>query len=216
MRALIGGQPPPSGAARARPVGAVLSSVVPSLTPAWTEALERLCGAPVLEVSAATAKGLEIRYPDPAGIGPDRLANAIAVTALYGTPAIVVDLGTATTFDCISEDGAYLGGIIAPGLGTAAEELFRRAARLSRVALRRPERAVARSTAEAIRAGVLWGHAGQVDALVRRLALEMEGTPHVIATGGWAAIVAPECETINRVDEALTLRGMRVLWERAR
>jgi len=149
-------------------------------------------------------------------VGADRLANAIAARALYGTPSIVVDLGTATTFDCISRQGAYLGGAIAPGVGTSAEELFRRAARLPRVELRRPARALGRTTEESLQAGVLWGAAGQVDALVRRLALEMKGTPAVIATGGLAALVTPECETINRVDEALTLKGMRLIWNAAR
>ena len=103
-----------------------------------------------------------------------------------------------------------------PVLATSAEELFRRAARLPRVELRRPARALGSTTEESLQAGVLWGAAGQVDALVRRLALEMKGTPAVIATGGLAAIVAPECETINRVDEALTLKGMRIIWEDAR
>jgi type III pantothenate kinase len=101
-------------------------------------------------------------------------------------------------------------------VGTSAEELFRRAARIPRVELRRPAHALGRSTEESLQAGVLWGHAGQVDALVRRLALEMKGTPHVIATGGYAPVIAPECETINRVDETLTLKGMRIVWESAR
>ncbi|TMQ49043.1 MAG: type III pantothenate kinase [Candidatus Eisenbacteria bacterium] len=193
--------------------GAALCSVVPALTPAWAAALERRTGRPPLEVNAASARGLVIRYRDKGSVGADRIANAIAVRAFYGTPAIVVDLGTATTFDCISKSGAYLGGVIAPGVGTSAEELFRRAARLPRVELRKPARALGRTTEESLRAGVLWGAAGQVDALVRRLALEMRGTPHVIATGGYASIVAPECETINRVDESLTLKGMRILWE---
>ena len=130
-------------------------------------------------------------------------------------PAIVVDMGTATTFDCVSKTGAFLGGVIAPGAGTSGDELFRRAAKLSRIELRRPPRAIGRTTEEALQAGLVWGHAGLVDALVRRIAIEMRGTPNVIATGGWAAVVAPECETINRVDDALTLKGMRLLWESA-
>ncbi len=199
-----------------RELGAVLCSVVPALTLPWVGALGKLSGRPPVEVSAATAKGLPIRYRDRTAVGADRIANAIAARALYGVPAIVVDLGTATTFDCISRQGAYLGGAIAPGVATSAEELFRRAARLPRVELRRPARALGRTTEESLQAGVLWGAAGQVDALVRRLALEMKGTPAVIATGGLAAIVAPECETINRVDEALTLKGMRLIWEDAR
>lgn len=192
--------------------GAVLCSVVPALTLAWAEALTRVTGETPVEVSAGTARDLPIRYLDRSAVGADRIANAVAARALYGTPAIVVDLGTATTFDCISKGGAYLGGAIAPGVGTSTEELFRRAARIPRVELQKPERAVGRTTEESLRAGVLWGAAGQVDALVRRIALEMKGTPHVIATGGWAKIVAPECETINVVDEGLTLKGMRALW----
>ena len=201
---------------RERAPGAVLCSVVPALTLPWAEALAKLAGRPPVEVSAATAKNLPVRYRDRSAVGADRIANAVAARVLYGVPAIVVDLGTATTFDCISRQGAYLGGAIAPGVATSAEELFRRAARLPRVELRRPARALGRTTEESLQAGVLWGAAGQVDALVRRLALEMKGTPAVVATGGLAAIVAPECETINRVDEALTLKGMRIIWEEAR
>jgi type III pantothenate kinase len=202
-----------SRVAHSKRTGAVLCSVVPALTFAWVEALARLSGSTPVEVSAETAKTLPIRYHDRSAVGADRIANAIAARGLYGTPAIVVDLGTATTFDCISKSGAYLGGVISPGVGTSAEELFRRAARVPRVELRKPLRAIGRTTEESLRAGVLWGAAGAVDALVRRIALEMKGTPHVIATGGWAKAVAPECETVNTVDEALTLKGMRLIWE---
>jgi len=197
---------------RAR-LGSVLCSVAPSLTLAWCEALERLTGRAPVEVSAATARSLPIRYHDRTAVGADRIANAIAARGLYGTPAIVVDLGTATTFDCVSRQGAYLGGAIAPGVITSAEELFRRAARLPRVELRKPTRALGRTTEESLQAGAVWGAAGQVDALVRRLALEMKGTPHVIATGGLDSLIAAECETVNVVDEALTLKGMALLWE---
>ena len=194
---------------------AVVCSVAPSLTMQWLIALERLLGAPPVEVSAATVRSLPIRYHDRSAVGADRIANAVAAKHVYGVPAIVVDLGTATTFDCISRAGAYLGGAIAPGVLTSAEELFRRAARIPRVELRRPTRALGRTTEEALQAGVLWGAAGQVDALVRRLALEMKGTPHVIATGGLAKVIASECETVNVVDEALTLKGMKLIWEEA-
>jgi type III pantothenate kinase len=193
--------------------GAVVCSVAPSLTLPWVVALTRWAGQPPLEVTAQSARSLPIRYHDRAAVGADRIANAVAARGFYGTPAIVVDLGTATTFDCVSQQGAYLGGVIAPGVATSAEELFRRAARLPRVELRRPVRALGRTTEESIQSGVIWGAAGQVDALVRRLALEMRGTPHVIATGGLARFIAPECETVNRVDETLTLRGMALLWE---
>ena len=194
-------------------MGAVVCSVAPSLTMSWVAALARRLGRPPLEISAQSAKSLPIRYHDRSAVGADRIANAVAASRLYGTPAIVVDLGTATTFDCVSQQGAYLGGAIAPGVATSAEELFRRAARLPRVELRRPPRALGRTTEESIQSGVLWGAAGQVDALVRRLALEMKGTPHVIATGGLAKLITPECETVNRVDEWLTLKGMALLWE---
>lgn len=195
---------------------AVLCSVAPTLTLAWAQALTTMTGRAPVEISAATATSLPIRYHDKTAVGADRIANAVAARDFYGTPAIVVDLGTATTFDCISRQGAYLGGVIAPGIATSAEELFRRAARLPRVELRAPQRALGRTTEESLQAGVIWGAAGQVDALVRRLALEMKGTPHVIATGGFAKAIAIHCETINRVDEALTLKGMRRLWEENR
>src|SRR5262245_34818862 len=199
--------------ARGAKLGSVLCSVAPSLTLAWAAALAEVTGRPALEVNATTARSLPIRYHDRTAVGADRIANAIAARGLYGTPAIVVDLGTATTFDCVSQQGAYLGGTIAPGVITSSEELFRRAARPPRVELRKPSRALGRTTEESLQAGVIWGAAGQVDALVRRLALEMRGTPHVIATGGLAKLIAPECDTVNRVDEHLTLKGMALLWE---
>lgn len=201
------------GAAGAEPLGAVLCSVAPSLTMAWAEALRRRAGAPPIEIGAATARSLPIRYHDRSAVGADRIANAVGARGWYGTPAIVVDLGTATTFDCVSHQGAYLGGAIAPGVVTSAEELFRRASRIPRVELRRPDHALGRTTEESLQSGVLFGQAGQVDALVRRLALEMKGPPHVIATGGLARVIAPECETVNAVDETLTLKGMALLWE---
>ena len=205
LRTQVGGWPAATAS--------VLCSVAPQLTSAWQAALQRVLGQPPLEVNAASAQSLRIRYRDKSAVGADRIANALAARKHYGTPAIVVDLGTATTFDCVSRSGEYLGGVIAPGVVTSSEELFRRAARLGRVELRRPPRALGRSTEESLQSGVLYGAAGLVDALVRRLALEMKGTPHVIATGGLASTIAPECETINVVDESLTLKGMKVLWE---
>ena len=192
--------------------GSILCSVVPALTKPWSDALRAFTGLTPVEVTAANSK-LPVQVPDPSSVGADRIANAYAARALYGTPAIVVDLGTATTLDCISKAGAYVGGAIAPGVITASEELFRRAARLARVDLRRPERALGRTTEECLRIGVLWGNAGLVDALVRRVRAELGGRPKVIATGGLASVLAPECETVDVVDETLTLKGMRLLWE---
>jgi type III pantothenate kinase len=193
----------------------VLCSVVPSLTSPWRDALRAVTGREPLEVTAQDSP-IPLQVTEPDAVGPDRIANALAGRTLHGSPCIVVDLGTATTFDCVSKQGAFVGGAIAPGLSTAAEELFRRAARLSNVELRRPERAVARTTAENLRVGVLWGYAGLVDALVRRMRSELGGRPKVIATGGLARMVAPECETVDLVDDGLTLKGLRLLWEASR
>ena len=192
--------------------GAIVCSVVPLLTRPWCEALRAVTGRMPVELTAKNAC-MPVQVPQPMTVGADRLANSFAARKLYGTPAIVVDLGTATTFDCISKSGAYVGGAIAPGVVTASEELFRRAARISRVDLRRPERALGKTTEECLRVGVLWGNAGLVDTLVRRLAPELGGRPKVIATGGLATVLAPECETVDHVDEGLTLKGLRLLWD---
>jgi type III pantothenate kinase len=192
--------------------GAILCSVVPALTRSWSEALRQATARAPVVLDASNA-GLPVQVPEPMTVGPDRLANALAAARLHGKPSIVVDLGTATTLDCVSKTGAYVGGAIAPGVVTASEELFRRAARLSRVDLRRPQRAIGRTTDEALRIGVLWGNAGLVDALVRRAKSELGGRPRVIATGGLAPVIAPECETVELVDEGLTLKGLRLRWE---
>lgn len=200
------------GSSRVRGSGSVVCSVVPGLTAAWAEALRRVTGAMPVEVGASTTS-LRIDVPDPSSVGADRIANAVGAIARHGVPAIVVDLGTATTFDCVDRRGAYVGGAIAPGVVTSSEELFRRAARLARVEFRRPERALGRTTEECLRVGVLWGYAGLVDGLVRRIFRELGGKPRVIATGGLARVLAPECDTITSIDEELTLHGMRLLWE---
>ena len=193
----------------------VLCSVVPALTGPWREALRAITGREPLEVSSKRSPiALDVTEPD--AVGPDRIANAFAGRALHGSPCIVVDLGTATTFDCVSKQGAFVGGAIAPGLSTSADALVARAARLSNVELRRPERAVARTTAENLRVGVLWGYAGLVDALVRRMRSELGGRPKVVATGGLAHMVAPECETVDLVDDGLTLKGLQLIWEGSR
>jgi len=191
---------------------AMLASVVPSLTQPWAEALHAVTGRDALTLSASDSP-IPLHVPDPDSVGPDRIANALAARTLHGSPSIVVDLGTATTFDCISRQGAFVGGAIAPGMRTAADELYRRAARLTNVELRRPERAVGRTTAENLRVGVLWGYVGLVDALVRRMRSELGGRPKVIATGGLARLLEAECETLDLVDENLTLKGLQLAWE---
>lgn len=200
-------------AGRRRGLAAVLCSVVPAATSGFAQALEGLTGQPPLVVDRHTVRGMPIRYLDPADVGPDRLANAVAARAQYGKPAVVVDLGTATTFDVVGPRGDYLGGAIAPGVITSSEELFRRAARLARVELVLPERAIGRTPRESLQSGILLGAAGMVDALVRRIAAELGRPPRVIATGGLATVVAPACETVQVVDEWLTLHGLRRIYD---
>jgi type III pantothenate kinase len=195
---------------------AVVGSVVPALTSGWEALLERLLGrAPYLALPVGPY-GLKVMVRDPAAVGVDRIANAVAAAALHRLPAIVVDLGTATTFDVVVPGPRYLGGAIAPGVLTSADELFRRAARLAKVELRRPARAVGRSTEESIQSGVYFGAVAQIDGLVRRLRREVGGKVFVLATGGLAEAVAVDSQTINRVEPALTLQGLRLMEERAR
>jgi len=191
-----------------------IASVVPSLTPSLVAAGERLFGRSPLVVTHELPIGLSYKVPDPSTIGADRLVNMVATLQLYGGPAIVVDLGTATTFDALTARGVFLGGAIAPGIETSAEELYRRAARLARVELRRPPRAIGRNTEENIQAGVIFGAVGQVDGIVGRIRKEMGGKPRVIATGGLAEIVARDSATIQKVDADLTLRGLKVIAEK--
>jgi type III pantothenate kinase len=200
-------------AGRAGVAGAVLCSVVPALRGSWRRAMALATGRPALAVGTDSAGAPPVRYRDRSTVGPDRLANAVAARALYGTPAIVVDFGTATNFDCVSRDGVFVGGVIAPGVTTAAEALYARAARLARVTLRPQRRTLGRSTEEALRAGIVHGAAAMVDGLVRRLARDMNARPHVIATGGLATVIAGECETLQHVDEGLTMKGMARIWE---
>ncbi len=194
----------------------VLCSVVPALTGALTHCLERMFGRAPVVVSSRTAGDLEILYRDPHSVGGDRIADAVAVLRHYRPPAIVVDLGTATTFDVLDDEGRYLGGVIAPGLMTAAADLFRRAARLAEVELVLPPQVVGLSTEESIQSGVLYGAAGQVDGIVRRIIAEVGFDPTVIATGGLAPLVAQVSDCIDVVDEALTLKGLLVIHERQR
>ena len=195
---------------------AVLGSVVPAMTPAWEGLALRLLGREPLLVSVRSARGLRIELKDPASLGVDRICNAVAVAALYRLPAIVVDLGTATTFDVVLPGPRYVGGAIAPGILTSAEELFRRAARLAKVELRRPAKAIGRTTEESIQSGVFFGAVGQIDGLIALLSREMGTRPFVIATGGLAESIAADSTRIQAVDPALTLHGLRILGERHR
>ncbi|MBM3317288.1 MAG: type III pantothenate kinase [Candidatus Eisenbacteria bacterium] len=185
----------------------VVASVVPALTAEYEAMARRLFGVEPLVVSSLTPSGVRVELTDPSSVGADRIANAAAV-ARGPLPAIVVDLGTATTFDVIRPGRRYAGGLIAPGVRTSADELFRRAARLAKVEIRKPRRLIGRTTEESIQAGVYYGAIGAIDGIIRRLAAELRRPARVLATGGLARLVAAGSETIQEVDEALTLRGL--------
>ncbi|MBI2878736.1 MAG: type III pantothenate kinase [Candidatus Rokubacteria bacterium] len=194
----------------------VISTVVPPVQQTLEEMCERYFGLRPLVVEPGERAPLPLRVENPREIGADRIANAVAAIALYGPPLIVIDFGTATTFDCISPRGEFLGGAIAPGLTTAAEALFTKAARLFRVELVRPKEVIGRNTVTNIQSGLVYGYAGLVDGLVERMRAEMEGDPKVIATGGLAPLIAQVARTIHEVNPDLTLEGLRVIHETAR
>jgi len=192
----------------------VVSSVVPPLNTAVDQACRHYFGGPPLVVGPGVKTGMPIRYENPREVGADRIVNAIAAQERYGRPLILVDFGTATTFCAISARGEYLGGIITPGISISCEALFERAAKLPRVELVRPPAIIGRNTVQSIQSGIIYGYAGLVDALVRRMRTEMEGTPRVVATGGLAELIARETETVEVVDPLLTLLGLRLVYER--
>jgi type III pantothenate kinase len=195
---------------------AVLSCVVPPLTDTIVRGLRRLCPVEPLVVRPGIRTGMPLLYDHPEEIGADRIVNAIAAFDVVKGAAIVVDYGTATSFDCVSEAGAFLGGAIAPGLGISAEALFRSAARLPRVEIDRPGRAIAKTTVSALQSGLFHGYVGLVDGLLDRLLAEMPEGTRVLATGGLAERLASSCRHAQDVHPNLTLEGLRLLHERNR
>jgi type III pantothenate kinase len=191
-----------------------LSSSVPLLVRAYEELAERYAHAPLLVLGPGTRTGLPILYDDPREVGPDRIANAVAARERYGAPCIVVDFGTSTNFDAVSSDGEFVGGVLAPGIEVSMEALFRRAARLTKVEFAEPRSVIGKTTASALQSGIVYGFAGQVDGIVRRMRGELGDTAPVVATGGLAELIAPHSETIERVDPLLTLDGLRLVWDR--
>ncbi len=185
----------------------VIGSVVPMLTDEFIAMGRQLLGARPFVVSCEVDTGVRLDVPDPSSVGADRIANAVAV-ADGPLPAIVVDLGTATTFDVIGPGRRYRGGVIAPGIRTSADELFHRAAKLPKVEIRKPRRRIGRTTEESIQAGVYYGAVASIDGIVRQIEQELRRPARVIATGGLAPLIAKGSETIQEVDEALTLRGL--------
>lgn len=191
----------------------VVSSVVPPLTPEILHMCKTYLRKEPLFVGPGVRTGLKIRYDNPREVGADRIVNAVAACELYGTPVIVVDFGTATTFCAIGAGGEYLGGVIAPGVGIASEALFQRAAKLPRVEIAKPEVVVGRSTVRSMQSGIVYGFVGQVDEIVRRMKQELGWHSRVIATGGLAELIASESSQIHEVYPNLTLEGLRLIHE---
>ena len=198
--------------------GIVVGSVVPPLTGTMMAMVANYFGRMPLNVEPAVNGGMPILYDNPQEVGTERVVNGIAAYEAYGRvesrPVIVVDFGTATTFDAISAKGEYLGGVICPGPQISADALFQRAARLPRIDVRKPERVIGRTTVASMQSGLFWGYVDMVEGLVRRMREELGGNAVVVATGGLAALVAPETTLIEHVDLELTLRGLRIVWQR--
>ncbi len=192
--------------------GICMASVVPPLTGKLVRACRDYLGVEPLVVDAGVKTGVRIRYENPRAVGADRIVDAAAVQHLYGGPACVVDFGTGTTFDAISEQGDYLGGAIAPGIGIAAEALFTRAAKLPRVDLDRPPNVIGRNTAHAMQSGLLFGYVGLVEGMVARFRAELGPEMKTIATGGLARTIAGETGALEIIAPWLTLEGLRVVW----
>jgi len=194
----------------------VISSVVPPLNPVLEEMSRRYFQVQPLEVGPGVKTGIALKYENPREVGADRVVNAVAAYERYGGPVIVVDFGTATTFCAISRHGEYLGGAIAPGIGISSEALFQRAAKLPRIELVKPKSVIGRNTVASMQAGIVYGFIGQVDGIVERMKAELGPDSKVVATGGFAELIAAESRTIDVVDQLLTLEGLRFIYEKNR
>jgi type III pantothenate kinase len=193
----------------------IISSVVPHLNGTLRSLAENHFNVTPIFVDHTTDTGLTILYEQPSELGTDRIVSAVAAVEKYGAPCIVVDFGTATTFNAINSKREYLGGIIAPGLMTAADALFSRAAKLPRVAIERPKNVIGKSTVEAMQSGLFYGYAGMIDGLLERMFDAMKDDPKIIATGGLARVIQSVSKYRYQIDETLTLDGLRILYEKA-
>jgi type III pantothenate kinase len=192
---------------------AVIASVVPQLTERWMQVCEDYLGCAPLNVDANTSTGVRIRIDNPQSVGADRIVDAAAAHQLYGGPACIVDFGTATTFDAISDQGDYLGGAIAPGIGIAADALAQRTAKLPRVEIAAPPSPIGRNTVHAMQSGLLYGYIGLVEGMVTRFRVELGPQMKVIATGGLAELVARHTSVLEIIAPWLTLDGLRLIYE---
>ena len=192
----------------------IIASVVPALTDPLSEVVRRAFAREPLVVGPTVRSGMPILYDSPREVGADRIVNAVAAYDQVKGGVVVVDFGTATTFDCVSDKGEYLGGVIAPGIQISAEALFSRAAKLQPVEIVKPSRVIGRNPAQSMQSGLVYGYAGLVDGVVTRIKAELGYPCAVLGTGGLANLIAPQTMSIDRVDEALTLHGLRLLYER--
>ena len=193
--------------------GVVVCSVVPSLTSTYQQMSQKYLQLKTIVITSNLKFGLKIRYKDPSQVGADRLANAVAAKKLYKLPCIIVDLGTATTFDVISKRGEYLGGAIAPGIETSSSELFKRTAQLFKVKLEKPPRAIGKTTQDSLQSGIILGAAGQIDFIVGQIEKEVGKKCQVIATGGYAPLIWKVSRRVQKVDLTLTLKGLYYIYE---
>jgi type III pantothenate kinase len=194
----------------------ILSSTVPQLRPEWSAMAERYLGHEMPVVGPGVRTGMPIRMDNPREVGADRLVNAVAAYERVGGPCVIVDFGTALTYDCVGAGGDYIGGIIAPGVEISMEALTTRAAAIPKIDLAPPRALIGKSTLEAIRSGVIYGFAASVDGMIARLRDELGEETAAIATGGLASAIVPFCAAIDDVDPLLTLTGLRIIWERNR
>ena len=203
-----------NGLAMSEVSGVIVSSVVPPADAPLREMCRRYFKREPLFVAPGIKTGVPVLYENPAEVGADRIVNAVAVIARYDLPAIVVDFGTATTFDVLDAKGNYLGGAIAPGLAISAEALFEKTAKLPKVEISKPSRVVGKTTVQSMQSGLYWGYVGLVEGILKRMKKEFGPVRTVVATGGLATVIASECPAIGVVDETLTLDGLRIIFEK--